>query len=217
MSDNLLTPGLQFYIPAIDYIFQYSTKQDTVPGKAEPLTADQQPISVEYKVLYSIPADQLLTLYEKYQGDPFTRLVEPQIQEAFRQVISQYKADEATKKVNVIKNEVLEMVRGNVKGLVNVVDIPITHVVLPEMLVQAIGKKQVMEQQALQKTYELDKARKEAEIRVTTATAEATSIKLRSEALQTSPQLVEWEKVKKWDGKLPQFVGGGGNTLFQLK
>lgn len=219
MSQNLLVPGMQFYTPGVDSVYRYSIKQETVSGKAIPLTADQQPITVEYKVLYNIPEGQVLTLYEKYSGDPYMKLVEPQIQEAFRQVVSQYKADQATKQVNVIKNQVLSMVKENVKGLVNVVDIPITHVDLPEVLQQAIAQKQVMEQQALQKQYELDKAKKEAEITIANAEAQARSIQLQSEALQKSPALIEYEKVKKWDGKLPETLISGGNngTLFQLK
>ena len=222
MDRNLLNPGMQFYNPLTDRITDYSVKQDTKDGQADPLTADQQPISISYKVLYRIPEGEVLTLYEKYAGDPFDRLVAPQVQEAFRQVVSQYKADAATKSVNIIKNQVLAMVRDNVKGLVEVVDIPITHVGLPEVLQQAIAQKQVMEQQALQKSYELDKAKKEAEITVANATAQAKSIELQSQALQKSPTLIEYERVKKWDGVLPNTMvvsgsgAGGFGNLIQL-
>jgi regulator of protease activity HflC (stomatin/prohibitin superfamily) len=218
MDRNLLNSGLQFYNPFTDQIVLYSVKQETLSGQAVPLTADQQPITLQYKVLYSIPEGQVLTLYEKYSGDPFAKLVDPQIQEAFRQVVSQYKADQATRSVNVIKNQVLAMVKENVKGLVDVVDIPITHVDLPEVLQQAIAQKQVMEQQALQKSYELDKAKKEAEITVANAEAQAKSIQLQSAALAKTPALIEYEKVKRWDGKLPETViTGSSGTLFQLK
>jgi regulator of protease activity HflC (stomatin/prohibitin superfamily) len=220
LDRSLLKPGMQMYMPGVDSIYKYSTKQETVAGSAIPLTSDQQPITLQYKVLFSLPDTEILTLYEKYTGDPYQKLVDPQIQEAFRQVISQYKADQATKSVNIIKNQVLSMTRENVKGLVNVVDIPITHVDLPEVLQHAIAQKQVMEQQSLQKQYELDKAKKEAEITVATAEAQARSIQLQSDALQKSPTLIEYEKVKKWDGKLPvTFMGGGSgsSTLFQLK
>ncbi|HEY9676987.1 MAG TPA: prohibitin family protein [Drouetiella sp.] len=216
MDRNLLTSGMQFYNPVTDRITEYSVKQDTKDGQADPLTADQQPINISYKVLYRIPEGQVLVLYEKYAGDPFDRLVAPQVQEAFRQVVSQYKADAATKNVNVIKNQVLAMVRENVKGLVEVNDIPITHVGLPEILQQAIAQKQVMEQQALQKSYELDKAKKEAEITVANAQAQAKSIQLQSEALSKSPTLIEYERVKKWDGVLPvtMMVSGGASGGF---
>jgi len=222
MDRNLLNSGMQLYNPFTDKIMEYSVKQDTRDGQADPLTADQQPINISYKVLYKIPEGEVLTLYEKYTGDPFQSLVAPQVQEAFRQVVSQYKADAATRNVNVIKNLVLAMVRENVKGLVDVVDIPITHVGLPEVLQTAIAQKQVMEQQALQKSYELDKAKKEAEITIANAQAQAKSIELQSLALQKSPTLIEWERVKKWDGVLPNTMmvtgsgAGGFGTMLQL-
>jgi len=213
MNRNLLSPGMQTYFPLTDSIHTYSVKQENATGQCEPLTADQQPISITFNVLYRIPEGQVLILYEKYAGNPYERLVAPQIQEAFRQVVSGYKADSATKNVNVIKNSVLAMVRDNVKGLVEVVDIPITHVGLPEVLQQAIAQKQVMEQQAQQKSYELDKARKEAEITIANAEAQARSIQLQSLALQKSPALIEYERVKKWDGQLPttMIIGGGSS------
>lgn len=213
MDRNLLSPGMQTYFPLTDSIHTYSVKQENATGQCEPLTADQQPISITFNVLYRIPEGQVLILYEKYAGNPYERLVAPQIQEAFRQVVSGYKADSATKNVNTIKNSVLAMVRDNVKGLVEVVDIPITHVGLPEVLQQAIAQKQVMEQQAQQKSYELDKARKEAEITIANAEAQARSIQLQSLALQKSPALIEYERVKKWDGQLPttMIIGGGSS------
>ncbi len=222
LDRNLLSSGMQTYFPLTDRVITYSVKQETVSGQAEPLTADQQPITINYTVLYRIPESQVLTLYEKYAGNPYERLVAPQIQEAFRQVVSQYKADMATKNVNSIKNQVLDMVRQNVKGLVEVNDIPITHVGLPEVLQQAIAQKQVMEQQALQKSYELDKAKKEAEITVANAQAQAQAIALQSQALQKNPALIEYERVKRWDGVMPTTLvttgaSGGFGALIQVQ
>lgn len=220
MDKNLVQPGMFGYNPLTDQVIHYTVQQWTSEGEASPLTADQQPIKIQFKVQCNIPESQVLTLYEKYQGDPYDKLVAPQVQEAFRAVVSNYKSDSATKNVNEIKNKVLVAVREAVGGLVNVVDIPITHVDLPETLQQAIAQKQVMEQQALQKTYELDKAKKEAEITVANAEAQAKSIKLQSDALERSPQLTQYKAVEKWDGKLPLTLIMGkdnGNFLMNLK
>nr|MDZ4834523.1 hypothetical protein [Candidatus Melainabacteria bacterium] len=58
-----------------------------------------------------------------------------------------------------------------------------------------------------------------AESLIANAEAQARSITLQTQALEKSPALIEYEKVKKWDGKLPNtFISGGAaNTLFQLK
>lgn len=246
MDKHLMTSGFVTYNPLMEDVHMVSVKQTTITGKASPLTADQQAIDINYNVLFSIPEDKVLTLFEKYNGNPFDSLVAPQIQEAFRQVVSQYKSDQATKNINIIRNQVLAMVQENLKGLVTVVDIPITHVELPEVLRKAIATKQVMEQQALQKVYELDKANREAQITVAqakaqaesqlvqaqaaakgnlaTAEAEAKGIQLKNDAIKKSPQIIEYVKAQKWNGALPNFMfnGSGGesgkglNTILQI-
>ncbi len=219
VKKDILPPGLFGLNPLTETVRVYSIQQSTVGGRAEPLTADQQPISIEYKVLYKVPEGQILNLFQNYRGDVYDTLVNPQVQEAFRQIISQYKADAVTKNVNGIKNQVLSLVRDNLKNLVDVVDVPVTHISLPQILQDAIAQKQVMEQQSLQKQYELDAAKKQADITVANAQAQAESIRLQTQALEKSPALIELKKAEKWDGHLPTTVmsGSNGATLFQLK
>lgn len=225
VSPDILQPGFVLFNPFSDDIITYSIQQETVEGQAHPLTSDQQPITIQYKVLYRTPEKQLLNLYQNYKGDPFETLVAPQIQEAFRQVVAQHKAEGVTQNVGSIKDKVLAIVATNVKGLIQVVDIPITHVELPEELQKSIMEKQKMEIESKKKAFELDREQKQAEITVTKARAEAESMRLQSLALQKSPELVKYraldielEKAKKWDGKLPTTVlGANANTLFSLK
>lgn len=202
----LLQPGIVGYNPLTDSVHETCVQQQTIDGEANPLTADQQPIHIQFKVQFSFLQEKVIDLFEKFNGDAYTTLVVPQVQEAFRSVVAQYKSDQATKSITEIKNQVLEQVRENTKGMVNIVDIPITHVDLPESLQKAIEMKQVVEQQALQKTYELDKAKKEAEITVANAQAQAQSIKLQTQALEKSPQLTQYKAVERWDGKLPNIL-----------
>ena len=217
MDKTLIQPGIVAYNPLTDQIHHLSIQQQTVDGKCVPLTADQQQITIEYKVQFRTPEGQLLNLYQNYSGNSYESLVSPQIQEAFRQVVAGYKSDSVTKELTLIKNKVLVQVQANVKGLIDVVDIPITHIELPAVLQQAIAQKQVMEQASLQKVYEYDAAKKQAEITVAQAEAQAKSIQLQSDALQKSPSLIEYEKVKRWNGVLPQTVLGNAGTLFQMK
>jgi regulator of protease activity HflC (stomatin/prohibitin superfamily) len=225
VDKHLITNGVTMYNPLTSSIYEYNVKQDTVTGEANPLTSDQQPISISYRVQYKIPEGQVLNLFENVKGDPYETLVVPQIQEAFRQVVSKYKADYVTANVNTVKDQVVAQVRNALNGQMTVIDIPITHVDLPKPLQIAIIEKQQMEMQAKKKAYELDRERKQAEITVTKAKAEAESTKLMTEALRQSPELVkfkmaevELEKAKKWNGQLPSTVmGGNANTIFSLK
>lgn len=105
-------------------------------------------------------------------------------------------------------------------ALIDLVDLPISNIDLTDELEKAIEQKQIKEQEALAKRYELDKAKKEAEITVVNATAEAKAVQIKGQALKASPEVIELEIAKRWDGKSPSSVvvgKGGANVMLPLK
>lgn len=217
--------GFTTFNPFTQQLHEYSVKQETKQGSTSPLTSDQQPIHINYRVMYRIPEAKILKLFETVKGDPFEVLVQPQLQEAFRQVVAKYKAEQVTGGVETIKNEVLAAVRKNVGSDVEIIDTPITQVELPGPLQASVLAKQQMEMEAKKKQFELLREQKEAEIRKVQAEAEATTIRLKSQMLKASPEYIknkladaEVIKAQKWNGQLPQtVVGQSSNMLFNLK
>lgn len=70
----------------------------------------------------------------------------------------------------------------------------------------------------LKKRYELQKEQRQAEITITKAKAEAEARQVKANALRNSPELIELEKIKKWNGKLPVYqMGDNQSTLLQVK
>lgn len=195
-------------------------QQITVKGVAPSYSADLQQITVYYSALYRIPEGVVATLYQQFKGDPYTQLVEPRLQDAIKQVISRRTAEDVIKNRDQLKPLVLAIVRGELSGLVEMIDVPIANTELTDELEKAIEAKQVQQQQALAKVYELQKAQKDAEIAVVVATAEAQSVKIKGEALKASPEVIQLEIAKKWNGVSPQSVvvtAGGANVLLPLK
>ncbi|MDP3048874.1 MAG: hypothetical protein Q8N12_05515, partial [Thermodesulfovibrionales bacterium] len=83
-----------------------------------------------------------------------------------------------------------------------------------KIFMEAIESKQTAEQLALKSKRDLDRIKIEAEQRVTTARAEAESLRL--QRANISLDLIELRKVEanlkaieKWNGILPQVTGGG--------
>lgn len=108
----------------------------------------------------------------------------------------------------------------NSDPLLNLVDLPINNIDLTQELEHAIEQKQIKEQEALAKKYELDKAKRDAEITVVNAQAEAKAVQIKGQALRSSPEVIELEIAKRWDGKSPATVvvgKGGANTLLPLR
>lgn len=90
---------------------------------------------------------------------------------------------------------------------------------LPPQVETAINNKISATQQAEQEVInvtkatavanqQIAKATGEGQSRVLVAEADARAIKMKAEALSTSPLLVQWEAVNKWDGKLPNVNSG---------
>lgn len=101
----------------------------------------------------------------------------------------------------------------------------IGRIKLPKTVKDAIDAKIKATQVAQQRENELRQAEAEARKIVAQAEGAAKSISLRAEAEaranklvsnSISSSLIEYEKIKKWDGKLPQVTGSGG-SLVNLK
>lgn len=122
--------------------------------------------------------------------------------------------------VSALDKDELDPKMYNTVPLVNLVDLPISNIDLTDELERAIEQKQIKEQEALAKRYELEKAKREAEITVVNAEAEAKAVRTKGAALRSSPEVIELEIAKKWDGKTPSTVvvgKGGGNVLLPLR
>ena len=232
--------GLTMKVPFIEQIYRYSIKQNTVKGIAECYSQDLQNVDVEYKAFYALPPDKVVMLHRSYQGDPYNSVVDPLIQDALKQVVSNYRAEDAVKRreevrrkaTEIVVQELRDIVSNKTKDekstpLVSLIEMPITNIQLTDKLEHEIEEKQIMEQQAQAKVYELQKKKKEAEI----AYEEAKALEARGRALQSSPDLLKLEMkklelemmekvLKKWNGVSPQTVVVGekdSNVLLPLK
>jgi prohibitin 2 len=212
--------GIAFKKPFIETIVDFSIRQSTVEGHAGAFSSDLQTVQVAFKALYRLPEHRVVELFQQFQGDPYLSLVEPRIQEELKQTTAIYRAEELVKNREKIKNEVLEKVRVSVGDLVTINDLAITNFDFTDELERAIEQKTIREQEALAKNFELDKARKDAEITVVNAEAEAQSVKIKGEALKSSPEVIALEIVKKWNGVTPQSVvteKAGANVLLPVR
>ena len=95
----------------------------------------------------------------------------------------------------------------------------------PESIVKAIEAKNTMAQDALRSQNELQKKQFEAQQRIIEAEGESKAILTRAQAQSESnrllsasltPSLVEYKRIEKWNGQLPQ-VSGGGTPFINLQ
>lgn len=212
MSNDLLQEGFHLKAPWAT-IHEVEVKQVTVVGNTQCFSKDLQTVKATYSCMYAIPQEKVLTLFQKYSGDPFESLVKPRIEEAIKLAASTLTAESIVKQREQVKADALAEVKKQLEGLVLVSDLPITNIDLTDMLEKAIEGKQVAEQKALAKEYELQAANKDAEISIAKAKGEAEAIRITGEALAKSPTVTLMEAVKKWDGHAPNSLVLPNNSV----
>jgi prohibitin 2 len=211
VSSDFLPEGLAFKLPFISKVVSVSVQQQTKTNSTGCFSSDLQQVNFTYAILYKVPENKVVELYRNYKGEVDTSLIYPRIEEILKQVTAMHRAEELVKKRDVIKVAVLEELREVVSEIVEIKDFSITNMDFTEELEKAIELKVVREQEALAKKYELEKVQKDAEMTMVAAKAEAESVKIRGEALKNSPNVIDLEIIKKWNGIAPTTVVTGGN------
>ena len=99
----------------------------------------------------------------------------------------------------------------------NITDFNITDIDYSDSFEKAIEGKVTAEQEALKAKNKTVQIQEEAKQKVISAEAEAKSMAIRANALTQNKALVEYEAVKKWDGKLPEYMMGNSVPFINLK
>lgn len=208
--------GFGLKAPFVTKIQPVSIRQQTSEEKAECYSADLQQVSVRLRVLYRIPEGSVVKLYQGYQGDVFTTLIAPRVQEGLKEAAAQLSAEQIVKNREHIKAQALELARAKISTLLVIEDIVVEDIALTKELERAIEQKMVQEQEAAKAKFTQQRAQIEADTAVIKATGEAKSIVIRGEALKENPAFVELQIVDRWDGVAPLIIGSGDNVLMPL-
>lgn len=200
--------GFGTKIPFITAVEQIPIRQETREIDANCYSSDLQQVKARVRVLYKIPQESVVTIYQDYYGDPFNALIAPRVQEALKEVTAQKTAEVIVQKREAVKANTLEITQQKVGPLLKIDDLVIEDIVLSPQLESAIELKMVQEQEANKAKFIQQKTAIDAQTAVIRAQGEAQSIQIRGAALRKSPSLIQLEVVAKWDGKTPLVVGG---------
>lgn len=217
VSSGVIPEGLVWHKPLIASVVAVSVRQQTKEMGSECYSSDMQQVNINLKVLYRIPEGNVVTLFQKYQGDPFESLVAPRVNEALKEVTATQSAESIVKNREKIKLAALEAAKAKVGELVFIEDIVIENVSLSKELEAAIESKMVQQQEAAKAEFTKVKAKTEAETAIIRAQGEAEAIKIRGNAIRENPRLIDLQIAEKWNGVSPLVVGGdGANILLPL-
>ena len=208
VSPEFKPEGFGFKTPFITTVVPMSVRQRTAEMNSAVISKDLQEVRTKLKVLYRIPEQSTVQIYQQFKGDPFTSLIQPRVDEAIKEVTKEHTAQQIVQERASIKMRIVESARRKVGTLLTLVDVVVEDITLSATLETAIERKMVQEQEANKAVFEQQKAEIDAQIAIVRAKGEAESISIRGEALAQNPELIDLEIVRKWNGQTPRVVGG---------
>ncbi len=193
-----------------------------------------QQLNLDVVIQYQVIKEEAGQLYQDWGGADITvvedRVVRQYTRSQVPVVASKYGWEEITSsKRDLINAEISQALETEFKKRhLRLISFAVREVHLPQALQTALDQKIQAQQAAEQQRYQLEQARVKAEQDVAEATGRANALKAQAEgeaqatltraraqaeanrelAQSLTPDLIRYQQIQRWDGKLPLFTGG---------
>ena len=218
VEDNVLQEGFHFKVPFVQEVVKIDNRIVKLEVQTEAFSKDLQTVTTNLAINYRVDTKKSYSIYKNVGSNYESVLVIPAVNEVLKAISSSYTAEESVTNRTLISDGLVQGLNEklNDSGLY-VTDVNIIDFDFSDAFIQAIEEKQVAQQKLLtaetEKQTAIAKAQAEAETIKIKAEAEAEANKVLSESITTN--VIEYNKIEKWDGKLPQVTGDSG-TLIDL-
>lgn len=216
VEDKVLQEGFHLKVPFAQKVITIDNRIVKLEVETEAFSKDLQTVETSLAINYRIDKNQSYFIYKNVGSDYESILVIPAVNEVLKAITSNYTAEETVVNRSLISE-------GLVKGLneklnsygLYVADVNIINYEFSEAYINAIEEKQVAQQKLLtaetEKQTAITKAEAEAETLKIKANAEAEANEILAKSL--SSNVIEYKKIEKWNGELPQVTGGSGTII----
>jgi regulator of protease activity HflC (stomatin/prohibitin superfamily) len=211
VSNGVLNPGLHIKLPVAQSVFMINVQVQKSQAQETAASLDLQNVLTTVATNWHIlPADAEWVYQNIGTEDGLVRkIIEPAISNAVKAVSAQSNAEDLIVHRDVVRGKIETQITDELKKYRIVVDsVNIVDFHFSPEYAQAIEQKQVAQQHAQQAEYELQRARVVSQQKVVEAQAQAEAQRLLQVTLTS--EIIRQQAVAKWNGVLPQVVGGNG-------
>ena len=197
ISEKPLDAGWHLYNPLITQIEIWDIKTQELKEQAQVPSSEGLISSLDVSVLFNVPSGKAALVRQSV--GPYYRdtVLEPYVREAIRNVVSGYevKALYSEKGRGEITTKILNHLKEKLdpRGII-IQDVLLRDVKLPQTFSTSIEAKLRAEQESLQKEFELQKAKKDAEIEVARAEGVAKANLVIAQSLTSNYLKYLWTK-----------------------
>ena len=208
--EKVVGPGTHWRTPLVESVDVFNVQTQKEQTEASAASKDLQTVNATVAVNYNIQDDHesIADLYVRVGRDYKAKIIDPAVQEVVKSVTARYTAEELiTKRAIVtdeIKNELVASVKDRLQGEnLKITAVSIVNFDFSPSFNAAIEQKVTAEQNALAAKNNLEKIKYEAQQTIETAKAQAESIRIQAQAInsQGGADYVALQKIKQWDGK----------------
>ena len=236
VEDVTLEAGLHFKSP-FQRIIAMDNREQKTSFTTEAFSSDIQQVNIIGSINYAINKSTAMNLFKEVGTDYFNKLVYPRMLEITKGVFSKYSAENLVANREKLSQDIRDGLDKELTDYgINVISLSIENLDFTDAFTDAVEAKQVAAQRKLQAEIEqaqltmetqqqAERRRIDAEaaanVAKINADAEAYATKVRSEAEaeankkiaeSLTENLIRFNEIKNWDGKLPVYMAGEGTT-----
>ena len=241
VHDETLDAGIAIHAPW-DAIVKMDNREQKVPFSIQAFSSDIQEVSINGSVNLNIDKNTAMNLYREVGTDYINILATPRILEDVKTVFSRYTAENLIAQRNTLSNSIVELLRADLstKGL-NIITVAIEDIDFSDAYTNSVEAKQVATQekqraqtQQEQQTMEAQQAAERqkiaanaaAEVQKIEADAAAYAVRVQAEAQSAAndmlaesltADLIKYNAVSNWDGKLPAISTSDAMPIIDFK
>ena len=211
VHNGVLDPGLHLKLPFAQSVVRMDVQVQNSQAAEMAASLDLQNVSSTVATNWHIlPADaEWVYQHIGSESDLVDKIIHPAISNSVKAVTAHYNAEDLIIHRDQVRDQIQTQITSALQPYRVVVDsVNITDFHFGDEFAQAIERKQIAQQRALQAQYELQQAKVLAEQRIVEAQAQSQAQKLLQQTL--TPQIIQQQAIAKWDGHLPTVVGEKG-------
>lgn len=228
--DAVPVTGWVFFNPVTTSVYSYPVYVQRVDYSPFTVTTkDAAVFSMDPVLAFRINRDKAVDVFAKYRKpleDIELGYMRTVIYDAYRITANKYTSDELMASRAHFEAEVRLMLEHSLNDEGFIVEEFTSQITPPESLSQAIEAKNQAIQEALKAENLVKQAEANAKIAIAKAEGEAKALRIQADgeayynrtvAASLNELLVRQDAIEKWDGKLPQYMGGNSVPLLNLK
>ena len=240
VEDVTLEAGLHFKSP-FQRIIPMDNREQKSTFNTEAFSSDIQQVQITGSINYAINKKTAMNLFKEVGTDYFNKRVYPRMLEITKGVFSKYTAENLVANRQKLSESIREGLDNELDEYgINVISVSIENLDFTDAFTDAVEAKQVAAQKKLQAEIEQNQmtmetqqqaerkrinAEAEANVAKINADADAYALQVRSEAEaeankkiaeSLTENLIRFNEIKNWDGKLPTYMSGQGGTTIPV-